>query len=95
VHEPSCRPGEQRLLFLLQTLNSYRDLRRLRAWQRVLDAHPAKVLPGVFRGGRATLAPLRNPAELLAVLDSVTPFMAANPRLNRMGVALAALVARL
>lgn len=80
-------------VYLLQTLNSYRDLRRLSVWQRALEANPELAMPGIFRGGRATLAPLRNPAELLAVLDYVTPFMAVNPRLERMKAELAALAA--
>lgn len=83
-----------RWAFLLQNLNSYRDMRRLSVWQRALDANPHLAMPGIFRGGRTTLAPLRNPAELLAVLDYVAPFMADNPRLHRMKADLAALAAR-
>jgi hypothetical protein len=86
--------GFDRWAFLLRTLNSYRDMRRLGVWQRALDANPDLAMPGIFRGGRSTLAPLRNPAELLAVLDYVTAFLADNPRLHRMKADLQALAAR-
>jgi hypothetical protein len=86
--------GFDRWAFLLQTLNSYREMRRLSVWLRALDTNPDLAMPGVFRGGRSTLAPLRNPAELLTVLDYVTPFLADNPRLHRMKADLAALAAR-
>ncbi len=100
---PLCTPGDSTFeqideqfddwVFRLQTLNSYRDIRRVHLWQRALETNPDLGMPGVFRGGRPMLAPLGKPAELLTILDYVTPLMTDNPRLHRMKADLAALVA--
>jgi hypothetical protein len=81
-----------RWLFLLEVLNTYRHIRGLHLWQRVLAEDPDRAMPGVPGGGRAFLAPLRDPAELLAVLDYVTPFMVGNPRLHHLRDVLTAMV---
>jgi hypothetical protein len=80
-----------RWVFLLQTVNSYRNLRALRVWQRAIDANPDLAMPGILGGGRPILAPLRQPAELLALLDYVTPLMTDNPRLHSLRAEVAAM----
>lgn len=79
-------------LFLMQTLNSYRDVRALRLWLRALDQNPRLSMPDIFAGGRTTLEPLRKPAELLAVLAHTAPHMTASPRVPLLQAALAALM---
>lgn len=78
-------------LFLI--LNTYRDIGALWAWQRAMERRPTLALPGIVDGGRSFLAPLRRPAELLAVLEHGVRFMDENPRLNAMRAELAKLVA--
>jgi hypothetical protein len=91
---PTINDQFDRWLFLLEVLNTYRHPRGLHLWYRVMAADPDIAMPEVPGGGRAFLAPLQNPAELLTILDYVTPFMADNPRLHRMKADLAALAAR-
>lgn len=78
-------------LFLI--LNTYRQIHALWVWQRAMEKNPTLALPGLMDGGRSFLAPLRRPAELLAVLDHCARFMDENPRLNSLRAELAKLVA--
>lgn len=82
-----------RWVFLLEALNTYRDLKALWAWQRAMARRPKLAIPGIPAGWVPSLAPLQHPAELLTVLEHVTPFIADNPRVRRMRADLSALVA--
>jgi len=77
-----------RWVFLLQMLNTYRDVTALWTWQRALAQRPGLAIPGVANGGRSFVAPLRNPAELLQVLDHLAQYADDHPRLERMRAAL-------
>jgi len=82
-----------RWVFLLLMLNTYRDINALWAWQRAMTQRPELALPGILAGGRPFLSPLRNPAELLHVLDHLAQYADDHPRLNAMRAALARVAA--
>lgn len=77
-----------RWVFLLLMLNTYRDINALWTWQRAMMQRPELALPGVIAGGRSFVTPLRNPAELLQVLDHLAAYADEHPRLERMRAAL-------
>lgn len=79
-------PDDQfdRWVFLLTLMNSYKDARTLRLWQRLLDKSPTLVLPGHNAGLAYVLTPLRHPAEARQILTYWQKFLGDNQRLQQM-----------
>lgn len=80
-----------RWVFLLQMLNTYRDVRALWTWQRAMQQRPELTMPGIQAGGRPFLAPLADPVELGQVLDHLAAHVDEHPRLYALRATLATL----
>lgn len=86
-------PDDQfdRWVFLLTLMNSYKDARTLRLWQRLLDRSPGLLLPGLNDGITHMLNPLRHPTEAQQILGYWQRHLGENERLEALLAAFSAM----